>query len=88
MRSWGLLLTPEETNVPAELAAVHRAAPFRIDAAAEPAHRLPEPAPLRMEATPPVYLRLRDAFGAVPRVAAVAPQLTPPDPLAVARLRY
>jgi hypothetical protein len=41
-----------------------------------------------MEATPPVYLRLRDAFGAVPSVAAVAPQLTPPDPLAVSRLRY
>jgi membrane glycosyltransferase len=83
MRAWGLLLTPEESNVPAELAAVHRCAPFVIDAAAsEPAHRVPEPAPLRMEATMPVYLR----FGAV--VGAVAPQLTPPDPLSRVEVRY
>jgi membrane glycosyltransferase len=81
MRTWGLLLTPEETKVPPELAAVHRAAPFKVDPADEPRHRVPEPAPLRMEASPPVYLRLRDAFGAVPRVAAAAPQLTPPPPL-------
>jgi membrane glycosyltransferase len=81
LRRWGILLTPEETNVPPELAAVHRCAPFVIEVAGEPTHRLPEPAPLRMEASPPVYLRLRDAWGAVPQVAAVAPQLTPPDPL-------
>jgi len=88
MRTWGLLLTPEETNVPAELAAVHRAAPFVINTASEPAHRVPEPAPLRMEASPPVYLRLRDAFSAVSHVGTVAPQLTPPDPLHRVEVRY
>jgi membrane glycosyltransferase len=87
-RSWGLLLTPEETNVPPELAAVHRCAPFVIDDAAEPTHRVPGLAPLRMEAQPPVYLRLRDAFGAVRQVAAVAPQLAAPEPLSRVEVRY
>jgi membrane glycosyltransferase len=88
MRSLGLLLTPEETDVPPELAAVHRCAPFVIDDAVEPTHRVPEPAPLRMEPQPPVYLRIGDAFGAVSQVAAVTPQLTSPDPLSRAEVRY
>jgi membrane glycosyltransferase len=82
MRQWGLLLTPEETQPPRELAAVHGAAPLAIEDAAEPTMRVPQLAPLRMEAATPVYLGLGDAVGPLTRAAPSAPELVPPpDPL-------
>jgi len=85
MRRWGLLLTPEETHTPRELAAVHGAHPLVIDAAAaEPAMRVPQPAPLRMEPAPAAYLGLSSAIGALTQVAPDAPALVvPPDPLRI-----
>jgi membrane glycosyltransferase len=84
MRKWGLLLTPEETQTPRELAAVHGAPPLVIDAAAEPATSVPAPAPLRMEAAPRVYIGLQSAIGALTQVAPEAPALVaPPDPLRI-----
>jgi membrane glycosyltransferase len=83
MRKWGLLLTPEETHTPRELAAVHGAPPLVIDAAAEPAMSVPELAPLRMEAAPAVYLG-GSAIGALTLAAPAAPALVaPPDPLRI-----
>jgi membrane glycosyltransferase len=85
LRKWGLLLTPEETHTPRELAAVHGATPLRIDAAAEPAMRVPAPAPLRMDPAPRVYIGLHGAIGALSQVAPDAPALVvaPPDPLRI-----
>jgi membrane glycosyltransferase len=85
MRRWGLLLTPEETNTPRELAAVHDAAPLVIDAAApEPAMSVPALAPLRMEPEPRSYIRLGRAIGALAQVAPEATGLVaPPDPMRV-----
>jgi membrane glycosyltransferase len=83
MRRWGFLLTPEETHTPRELAAVHGAAPFVIDAVIDArAVRVPELAPLRMDAAPVVYIGQR-AIGSLTRVAPPAPALPPPDPLQI-----
>ena len=84
MRRWGFLLTPEETHTPRELAAVHGAAPLVIGTAVdEPAMRVPELAPLRMDAAPAVYIGQR-AIGSLTRVAPAAPALvSPPDPLRI-----
>lgn len=84
LRRWGLLLTPEETHTPRELAAVHAAAPLAIDAAApEPAMRVPGPAPLRMEPEPRTYIRLQGAIGTQAQVAAETPALVRPELVAV-----
>jgi membrane glycosyltransferase len=82
MKKWGLLLTPEETHTPRELAAVHGVEPLAIDAnAPEPAMRVPQPAPLRMEAAPAAYVGLRSAIGAL---TPAAPGLVaPPDPVRI-----
>jgi membrane glycosyltransferase len=85
LRRWGLLMTPEETDTPRELAAVHGAPPLVIDpTAAEPAMRLPLPAPLRMEPATFAYIGLGSAIGALTQVAPEAPALVaPPDPLRI-----
>jgi membrane glycosyltransferase len=87
MRRWGLLLTPEETETPRELAAVHGAELLAAEVAAatpaEPAMRLPELAPLRMEAAPAVYIGLHRAIGALTTGAPEASALPPPDPLRI-----
>ena len=84
MRRWGFLLTPEETQTPRELAAVHGAAAFGGDATIEPAMSVPPLAPLRMEAAPPLYIGLRATIGALTQVAPAAPALVPPpDPLRI-----
>jgi hypothetical protein len=78
-------MTPEETDTPKELAAVHGAPPLVIDpTAAEPAMRLPQPAPLRMDPQPFSYVGLGSAIGALTQVAPEAPALVvPPDPLRI-----
>jgi membrane glycosyltransferase len=78
LRRWGLLLTPEETQTPPELAAVHGGKPFVSEAAAEPAMRVPELAPLRMDPATPAYIGLRRAIGALTQVAPEAQALVPP----------
>jgi membrane glycosyltransferase len=85
LRRWGLLMTPEETDTPKELAAVHGAPPLVVDpTAAEPAMRLPQPAPLRMEPAPFSYVGLGSAIGALTQVAPETPALAvPPDPLRI-----
>lgn len=83
MRRWGLLLTPEETDPPRELAAVHGAGALGLDAGKEPTMRVPELAPLRMEASVPVYLRLRYTFAALPQVPVPVASLVPTDPVRI-----
>jgi membrane glycosyltransferase len=84
MRRWGLLLTPEETQTPRELAAVHGAQPIALDAAIEPAMSVPALAPLRMEAAPRVYIGLGDTIGVLTQAAPAAPALVPPpDPFRI-----
>jgi membrane glycosyltransferase len=84
MGRWGFLLTPEETQTPRELTAVHSAPPLVIDAAIdESAMRVPELAPLRMDAAPAIYIGQR-AIGSLTRVAPAPPALvSPPDPLRI-----
>jgi membrane glycosyltransferase len=83
MKRWGFLLTPEETDTPRELAAVHNNGPFMIVDAIEPALRVPELAPLRMDAQPAVYIGQR-AIGNLARVAPQASELAPPpDPVRI-----
>jgi len=72
IRRCGLLLTPEETDPPSELAALEQcmasgamAAVIAEDSAIEavpPAQRVPVHVPLPMEATKPIYLRPRHAL--------------------------
>ena len=71
--------------VRSELVAVHATAPLVIDAATpEPAMRMAEPAPLRMEPEPRTYISLRGAIGALAQVAPDAPALVArPDPMRI-----
>jgi hypothetical protein len=45
--------------------------------------RLPKLAPLRMEASAPVYVRLRYTFAALPQVPAPVAALAPSDPVRI-----
>ncbi|HSY07899.1 MAG TPA: glucans biosynthesis glucosyltransferase MdoH [Steroidobacteraceae bacterium] len=83
LKRCGLLLTPEETATPKELAAVHGAGPLAIVDAVEPAMRVPQLAPLRMDPQPAVYIGQR-LIRKLTRVAPQAPALvSPPDPLRI-----
>jgi membrane glycosyltransferase len=68
LRRHRLLLTPEEADPPAELAALQaRLAPGaspvgETEAGAEPPLAVPEHVPLAMQAQPPRYLTARDAL--------------------------
>jgi hypothetical protein len=80
LRRWGVLLTPEETQTPRELAAVHSGPALTLDGAPEPTMRVPAPAPLRMGA-PAVAVGLRSAMELEPlnpQVASAAAILVPP----------
>jgi membrane glycosyltransferase len=80
LRKHRLLLTPEETEPPAELAALqarlscaggesqpHDGASGRPEAAAEQSSAVPERVPLSMQAQPPRYLTARDALAKIGR---------------------
>ena len=87
-RAWGLLVTPEETDTPPELAALQHADSLAIDGAPEVLHRVPEPAPLRMECSVPVYIGFGNTMGSLPQIAVAAPELTPPGPLSRVEVRH
>jgi len=70
-RRWGLLLTPEEVDPPAELAAVRAAASGAATAQGPGCspQALPAPAPIVMEAATPSYLSLRHTLDNLQRRA-------------------
>ncbi len=88
LRKHRLLLTPEETEPPAELAALsarlaagaatrEAPAPPAPEAASEPTDAVPENVPLPMQAQPPRYLTPRDALAWIGRWWSVNPTSTP-----------
>jgi hypothetical protein len=81
-------VTPEETDTPPELAALQHADSLAIDGAPEVLHRVPEPAPLRMECSVPVYIGFGNTMGSLPQIAVAAPELTPPGPLSRVEVRH
>jgi membrane glycosyltransferase len=82
LRRWGLLLTPEETQMPKELAAVHSGPALKLDGAPEPTVRVPAPAPLRMGGPVAHNLSVRSAAMEIeplnPQIAPAAVSLVPP----------
>jgi membrane glycosyltransferase len=79
LRRWGLLLTPEETQMPRELAAVHSGRGLLLDGALEPTMRVPAPAPLRMGAPSALCVGLRGAIEPLAQVAPAAVLVPPAD---------
>ena len=78
LRRWGLLLTPEETQMPRELAAVHFGPRLTLDGAPEPTTRVPAPAPLRMEPPSSVSVAPCASIEPLAQVAPAAGVLVPP----------